>query len=298
MPNPNVLPTKLRRLKVKRVDLVDRGANPGAHVMLFKREGDMADPEGTDEQTIEALVSSLETSIAKGSRKISVGRLARLKHAVELLDGSALKEVRRLLKELVDEVEENMPDIKKVDGELLKMEDVEKRITDAVAAATAAFTTQQTELQKKLEATDADLKKAREDVAKAQADVKKAEDEKLIAQFTEIAKSLGDAGAKAEDAAIFKAVAEVSPEAWTRVKELLTAAGAQIKAGGLFDQKGSDRREGVQGTAVDKATTLAQAEIVKAATTPPMSMSDALSKVFADNPALYSQYAQETAVKV
>lgn len=41
--------TKLKDLSITSVDLVDRGANPDAHVKLFKRDSDNAPETGVDE---------------------------------------------------------------------------------------------------------------------------------------------------------------------------------------------------------------------------------------------------------
>lgn len=40
--------TKLKNLKVTKVDFVDEGANPGAHIRLFKRKDSAGQPEGED----------------------------------------------------------------------------------------------------------------------------------------------------------------------------------------------------------------------------------------------------------
>ena len=44
----NGMATKLKNLKVTKVDFVDEGANPGAHIRLFKRKDSAGQPEGED----------------------------------------------------------------------------------------------------------------------------------------------------------------------------------------------------------------------------------------------------------
>lgn len=39
------MPKKLKRLKIERVDLVDKGANPEAHIVFFKREVELSATE-------------------------------------------------------------------------------------------------------------------------------------------------------------------------------------------------------------------------------------------------------------
>jgi hypothetical protein len=63
--------TRLKKLKVNRVDLVDRGANPGAHVLLWKR--DDTPEEGTQmgkEDTVEISAEEGTTLIEAMSERI------------------------------------------------------------------------------------------------------------------------------------------------------------------------------------------------------------------------------------
>src|SRR5262245_41787676 len=76
------MPRRLRQLKIQAVAAVGKGANPEAHVLLYKA----ADPEPEpppqdDEAMVDAAVSALDT-VTKVGRKISAVRIQRLKEAM------------------------------------------------------------------------------------------------------------------------------------------------------------------------------------------------------------------------
>lgn len=53
--------TRLKRLQVDRVDLVDKGANPGAHILLFKRKGaPMAEESSVEMQALAKRLADVE----------------------------------------------------------------------------------------------------------------------------------------------------------------------------------------------------------------------------------------------
>lgn len=58
---------RLRRLSVNRVDLVDAGANQGAHVALFKREGD--NPMPTEAEQLAAIKKAVDDASAEAVTK-------------------------------------------------------------------------------------------------------------------------------------------------------------------------------------------------------------------------------------
>ena len=75
------MPRKLRKLKIDRVDLVNRGANQESHILLFKRDDSISTPPTKeDENMSEELQKQLE-SIQKQLDEMTTERDALLKRA-------------------------------------------------------------------------------------------------------------------------------------------------------------------------------------------------------------------------
>lgn len=89
------MPSKLKKLRVDRVDLVDKGANPGAHIVLFKRdapseeepaEGGAVVPNETDDKTQDAVVAekaALEGRVSELEKELA-SAISRAEAAEEL----------------------------------------------------------------------------------------------------------------------------------------------------------------------------------------------------------------------
>jgi len=70
------MPNKLKHLQIRRVALVDKGANPGAHITLFKREG--SDVSEIDKSTLDEAVRAHVEALEKQVQDLSA-QVAKLK---------------------------------------------------------------------------------------------------------------------------------------------------------------------------------------------------------------------------
>ena len=61
--------TRLVDLVIDRVDFVDKGANPGAHITLFKRDTTMADKNEATDAEVQKRMVYLETQVADAEAK-------------------------------------------------------------------------------------------------------------------------------------------------------------------------------------------------------------------------------------
>jgi hypothetical protein len=78
------MPHKLRKLRLRRIDLVDKGANQGAFVTLFKNMDDEGEPMPKDEPKatpvptdVEKRLADLEKSLADAEKRVTDAEAAK-----------------------------------------------------------------------------------------------------------------------------------------------------------------------------------------------------------------------------
>lgn len=190
MPNPN----KLKKLILKEVSVVDRGANPHAHIALFKRDEGAGNPAGDHVQQKELKmqddakkVADLESSVADLTKKLETATAGIEKanaeksaaEAIAKLNGDekahydkfGKAEDKKRFLEMKDE--DRKKEVKKAaeSDEVLKVEGTEIRKSAVGEAAFAVMKSQQAAIQKQAD----DLKKAEE--AREMADLRKRADD-------------------------------------------------------------------------------------------------------------------------
>lgn len=297
--------TRLKQLKIDRVDLVDRGANQDAMVVLFKRET----PPGDD------LSPLLTTFVDKAGRVIAGARLERLKQAVQVLQ------------RICDEAEPSTDDSLRHDPLTMDkgatrmaetLEDVTKRATAAeaeVVALTKRATDAETEaktLQDSITTLEKHQTELEAELAKAQpadpwqgisSDVRKrieASEERMAKAETEVRKRDCITQVRKYDAlplnpddhwAMFDALNALPDDVRKHIFTLLDSCQERFTTDGVMKQQGS-RSTGTGGgtdawsVIQTKAKDLVSKGVVK-------TMELGVDRVMQDEPDLYIQYEQE-----
>lgn len=251
----NTQPGILRNLRVKRVALVDIGANfdvntgDGAHIMLFKRhEIDKngpslgavhvdapADPKAAARRKLED-----EANKNKKEKRMSAKTL--LKNMLGLMgETDATKRAEGLA--LVTKSIDDLPDdsVAKVahdpDAEMCKCTDCmakAKRFDGDVAAAVSKATTDMEKAHRIEMETITKANKALADAIEVEKNIR------LDAEMVAVLKSFrATPFDMATDVAKFRKMKEVAPEAYDRTMAVLKAADAQLAASGIYSQMGT-----------------------------------------------------------
>lgn len=111
------MPTKLKNLKVKRVALVDEGANPEAYVRFAKAKTEQPEPEGEDEQGV------IKRALAAIARALGIEPVEKAAHT--FAEGEAVGDYERIMDgeiypmiwAFIDSVRSILTDTQKKDGE-------------------------------------------------------------------------------------------------------------------------------------------------------------------------------------
>lgn len=242
-------------LVIDRVDLVDQGANPDAHILLCKRKEDgiMTFEEvmkNFDEET-QALINA---EIEKAKATIEVSELSDNSEEIEILK----EQVAKLEKEL--EV-----------AKLAKEEPMEEpEVEDAILKG----------LPEELRKEFSNMKKK----------IREMEEEKIMKAFEATASELENLPIQTEElASLLKDVSSLSPETNEMLMALLTASNNAF--GKKFEENGSGMsNDGDTGeSAYDKLTALAKAKAESSGVT----FEKAFTEVIFDNNELYKQYLSE-----
>lgn len=228
--------TRLRKLLIDRVDLVPRGANPDAHIALFKRDAEPGSGTVAD-------MSTKEEDVTKN--KDERPDLADVPEAVV----KYLENVEAERTALADRVEKSETAVTELTAKVEKLEasgkpedEIEKsELPEAV--------------RKRFDELEARAKEA-EEIAKAERETR--ERAEAIAK----AKTFGVGEADKVGPALMKLDAE-SREV---IEQTLKAAGEQLAKSALFSETGSARTNG-GGDANDKLTELAKARASETKTT-------------------------------
>jgi hypothetical protein len=258
--------SRLEKLLIDRVDLVDDGANPDASILLFKRDGgtDMADDKAKDDD------------VQKAGKAISTARMARLKALRDELasliadaqgDKMADEDKKDDVGKAADAAED--PVVKaKFEAFQKQIDDLKAQADDAIAKAAAA----------KAEADAAVAKAAQEVERRERADFAKRATDDLSA----LPGSADDKGnllyslSKKLDEAEFKAI-----------DTMLKAANEAAKTGKVTEEVGKSGKAPAGDTAFAKMKALA-AELVTKGTA--KTEADAIAVVAQTNPELYAEH--------
>jgi ribosomal protein L40E len=266
--------TVLRRLRLKRVSLVDSPANEEARVVLFKSEHTKQQPTSSEVHVDEMVdCKKCGASVAKGASKCpKCGYEMRVQKAPERPEEDAMDADK--LKADLDAANAKLAETLAKERDALQKqldtpEAIEKRKLDAMPAS------------------------VRERIEKSEAKVKKLEDEASEREMVEVIKGTMQAlpGKYDENGKLLKRFKDaVSPEDFDALSTMLKAASAQIEKGGLFREvgKGGDGEP----AALSPMARIEQKVAEFIAKDDKLTRDAALSQVFAADPALYRAYTK------
>lgn len=279
--------TSLRRLKVRRVSLVDNPASQedgfGAFVTMFKRAGgkQMADPamEPDDDEMMPCPDCKAKNKVGA---KVCAGCGAGMpKKPMKAADRP---------KEDVMADEKLQADLKAAEElaseEQTKREEVEKRLAKVQAELDALKNTPEAVEKRALEALPESVRKR---LAEAEERVTKLEGEREVAEY--VAKA-AEAGLPEDKGGLLLRVAKnkSTPEDFEALLSVLKALKAQVKTGGLFLVHGKG------GDVVGDIATRIDARVKKAQEVDKSSYADATAKVAKEDPALYAEYVESVRI--
>lgn len=307
------MPYKLKKLKIDRVDLVDRGANQEAHVVLFKRDAGIEKAK-----TLQEILDQQERreEAYEEKWKITDAFMESLSSCCELSDGD---EKQRIVMESAKQYVEMMQpvyDALKPQNEDVEMSEELQKQLDALQAENAELVAKNAELVAKVEASEAEI--AKRDSEPEEVDIWKGVHpeirKKFEAQEQEIA--VAKAAAQAEhdsrvkqeciaktrmyshlpmnpddDWEVLKAIDTLDAKVSKRVYELFNAGNTNLTKAGLTEERGTQSDSGAGGrTAIDEINKLANEKITKSEGG--LKYDDALSAVFHERPDLYREYTK------
>lgn len=311
------MPTRLKDLRVDRVDLVDKGANPGAHVVLFKRDATVLKNGDTPMTTAQVLERDAAYQAWYDLRSAFLRSLDSIMQNAEREQQPAL--LMTAVQEFAARAQTLIPQLAtEAAGMAKRLQTSQDPVQTARALLKEATMPPEVdiqELQKRHQAElDAAIAKTKEDaqaifkseIDKLKDDVQKAQ-EAAVVEKAEREKTLYLAKAKTyqylpfdagKDWEVFKAIHTLGPEMAARIETIFDAAEALGKRARLTESVGSGASRGAE-TATAKIMAMAKGLVVKSADAGgTLSFADALSRVAADNPDLYREYQQESAVRV
>lgn len=290
------MPTMLRKLKLRRVSLVDTPANQAAQVVLFKSaEGQPAADNaevGIGEHAEKMQPTSAEVNVDEFA-----GKCKKCETPFRKGDAKCSK------------CGASLEDIEKVaEGRPKEEDQMDEKLKADLDAALAQVKAQQEEieaLKKRLETPEEIEKRkleslpesVRKQLVEQAEEIAKMRSEKSEAEHIEKArKEMPNVPGKTEDLGRFlkRAKDSMKSEDFEALTTILKAASAQIEKGGLFREvgKSGDEQEGEE-TPFAKSMRLANEIVTKNAGMDPQT---ALSQVFREHPELYAAYARSVSV--
>lgn len=282
------------------MESISRNENSSPYAIRSAIKAALGDFIESMSKAMPSLLSELGEDVEKAGRRISAGRMAKL------------KTLQKVLNEIITEGEKDMSDNKPDVGMLTKMG---HGIAALFARASGADDATIANLEKaargedpnavvtdpevttrltKAEAEATALKKSNEELAKQ---VTKLQEEADLRKFAEEISGFNKLGLDpVKDAALLKSVEEkAGKESADRLREIFKAANAQANVANLFGEVGSSHPGSATVTAAEEVVQK-MAELIKADDT--LSKSDARDMVFTTNPDLYDRWRAETTVKV
>lgn len=260
MPNPGVL----RNLRVKRVSLVDMGANfdtntgDGAHIMLYKRADVTKDSPSVAAVHVDTIVGNGKKKKENDVKKSLLKRLLGAFNETDVAKrGTEVEAIATEIDALPDDPADAPPVVP------MNADAVQKAVAEAVAKAVE--TVEKANVAK-IEALNATI-----EVEKNQ---------RLDREMVDVLKVFKFAPVDMKtDVAKFRKMRESNPAEYDRVIELLTAAEAQLATSALYKNIGSNLSGG-SGDAWTELETLAKALVTKNANG--MTKEQALDQVMMD----------------
>ena len=312
--------TKLKNLKVKKVDFVDEGANPDAHIRLFKRKDKQEDTH--TEEPVTKRNGALRSLFSAISKILDLGDDETVtKEDLELAEKEAAKETGEAAKAEETETPENNakgePEEMKIDKskmtpeELEILEDYMKRYgieekvvkSDDEAAedtadveTTEEVDTTEEEPAEETEEADEDVEKSiykglHPEVAAEIEELKKYKERAEEKELLEVAKKYEILGKKPEELVKkFKSLKAAGGTAYNDMISVLDESVTFAEKTGMFTESGKSGHGPNSGCAEATARTKA-VELMKAK--PELTMAQAIDEVLENDPELRERYEKE-----
>lgn len=259
-------PTKLKDLKIDRVDLVDKGANPDAHIVLYKSEG------GNPIMNFEELLKSL----SEEQQELIKSELGKAAEQTKEDVAKAATEQEELLKakdDMIAELEAKM----KEKEEAMKKRDDSQEEEDIFKGLSPVLKAQFEDVQKR--------------AAAAEAVVKALEEEKLTKQYEEVAKSFDKLPINANEVgSIFKSLAKSDQAMYNKLETLFKSFNEMVSKGDLFKELGSGKPGGTAQKPWDVIKSKADEMVTKGEGS--VSKEQAIAAVLKEHPELYNDYVK------
>ena len=293
--------TRISKLRVNEVSLVDRPANPASRVVLAKRDDDVDDIEKSKKCADpdcdnDAMKGSDYCSYHQKMQK-SIEYAAYLDMSVEDImskDGLTDDERSELLSKTIDQYRDGILALEKLDSSdadaTTTLDALETPMADNITKSEVTellkgLSPEQTALVEQMvaKAAEAAQKPLKDQIEKAQKDASDAREE--IAKRDRLAKAatlVKDTAFKAEDVA---KVLEEAPKAEPFIADMLSKYAAAIRAGKVLVEIGSEH--GTDATGPDAELNKAVADLRKSE--PSLTEAQAFAKALANNPHLYDQ---------
>lgn len=261
---------KLVDVSLTEISLVDRGANQGSAVVLFKRDSE------DDDMPTPKEMEALQTAVAKAEE--ALGELTQANEDLVAKNEELSQKVEQLTGDIAKR-DEQIEQIKKRSAGGDEADEITKALDEAPEPVAKAMTALMKRLQlaEDVIAKQAQEKEEREFIAKAQAfDKLPTSADKLGPLLMRVEKGM----TTADDAA--------------ELERLLKAANEGIGKEGQENDPTVEigKRGNENGATAEQRIEAKAAEIRKSA--PDLSEAEAVTKVLEENPELYEQYVAET----
>ena len=278
---------KLRELVINRIDVVDKGDNPKAHILLFKNEGgqlnnnvNINNKKGDDYiMTIEEILAKLpqeDQDLLKVELESRKGEVDILKTEADTKD----KAVEDIKKKLTDAETA----LKEADGKIVK-EEPKIKDEDVIKKAGPEAEKVFKEMQERLEKSETEGAENTKKVDELSTKIQKRD-------FMEKAETFKGLGETTEDLTeILMDISNKAPESYEKLEKLLEKTNKAIEEGELLKVQGSS----ASGDAGDAETEIRKGaeEIAKR---DKISPEQAELKLLEEKPELYEKYEKEKGV--
>lgn len=326
---------ELRDLELTEISFVDKGANRDAKVVLMKRDVNKMIKEengkfcvytedgkkvGEHDTREEAMAQMRAMEAHKETKKGLLAKLAEalglradaddalmadLEKAGRKISAARMEKLKALYKTLADIIAEQESNDEKEDTMKTDLKTLPADVQDMIADLQKKATPDQDAIQKmvndavaKVKAdADAEIKKAKDEAAAATAATLVEKEARVLKEYEGKVSVFKSLTIKADDAKVFKAIDEKLPEELAkRVWEILKGADAALKSANIMTRQiGSSQGEDSVEDPIGKVNKMADELVAKDAK---LSRTDAVAKVFKENPHLYDAYKAATAVRV
>jgi hypothetical protein len=268
------MPTNLKGLKITAVALCKRGANPDAHIMLYKSIDDKGGKVMEFEELLKTLPEATQTAIKAEIEKAKVPPTA-LEDLIdggsdenkELADAKGNASAKKLVKSLTDKIADLTQNVAKSDAE--KEAELFKSMPEPIQKAYKAM---------------------QESVAASAAVAKAMQEENIKKAFVDKAAIFKSIPTTAEElGAILKSVNDTDKDLATKLEGVLKATNELLEKSSLFVDLGKNHNGTATGTALEALNKAASELVVKGSIT----KEAAFAKAMQANPDLYKAYKEE-----